>query len=203
MKSLMIMIGMVLLTSCATQISEYKESKPAFVLEEYFNGELVAYGMVQDYSDKLTRHFCVIIQADWTDKNGKIEGVIDETFYFNDGDIDTRVWRVSKNNNKNGIFYTGTAGDVVGEASGRAEGNVFQWKYDLQIPISNNDGKKEVYTFTIDDWIYLIDDERAFNKSSIDKFGLTVGQITIFFDKQQPLRTCLQHTEDKQTVLNI
>lgn len=194
-------VGLFFLSACTTQIAEYRQSKPDFVLEDYFNGKLVAFGMVQDYSKKMTRHFCVNINANWIEKQGNLEGIIDEIFYFNDGEVDTRIWRITRKEDQQGSYYIGTADDVVGEASGRSEGSVFQWQYDLQIPITNKNNDKKLYTFFIDDWIYLIDKDRAFNKSTIEKLGVTVGHITLFFDRQQPLRECNKSTDTAQDVI--
>ena len=190
MRSLWIAFALFLLGGCAANLSSYRDTKPAFVLEEFFNGPSVAYGMVQDYTGQKTRHFCVKIDGSWVEKNGNLVGTIDETFYFNDGETSKRIWEITRHQHNGSTTYSGTAGDVEGVATGSAEGSVFHWNYDLQIPIADDDGKKTTYRFFIDDWIYLIEPERAFNRSTIEKFGFTVGEITIFFDKQQPLRSC-------------
>ena len=45
--------------SCSTAIDDYDVSKKPFDIKEYFNGSIVAWGMVQDYSNKVNRRFCV------------------------------------------------------------------------------------------------------------------------------------------------
>jgi hypothetical protein len=190
MRTFWIVFALILLSGCVTNLSSYRDTKPAFVLEDFFNGPSVAYGMVQDYTGKKIRHFCVKIDGSWAEINGNLVGTIDETFHFNDGEISKRIWEITRHQHNGRTSYTGTAGDIEGVATGSAEGSVFHWNYDLKIPIADEDGEKTTYTFFIDDWIYLIEPERAFNRSTIEKLGITVGEITLFFDKQLPLRSC-------------
>jgi hypothetical protein len=44
------------------------------------------------------------------------------------------------------------------------------------------DGK--VYEVHLDDWMYLLDEHTMANRSLMSKFGLEVGQVTLFFRKQ-------------------
>ena len=81
--------------------------------------------------------------------------------------------------------YDGSAEDVVGEASGQQIGFAFQWQYDLLVPI---DG--EAMQFSLDDWMYQIDEHRVFNRTKMKKLGVTLAEITLFFDKELPVNTC-------------
>lgn len=176
------------LSGCSTSVDEYKDAGPNFELDQYFNGEVVAWGMVQDYSDKVVRRFCVEMTGTWQDKDdqGNINGVLDEMFYYADGEVDQRIWSLTKTPAGK---YTGTAADVDGIASGSASGFGFQWQYTLNLALDGTD-----YQFFLDDWMYQLDDYRMMNRSYMKKFGVTVAEITIFFDKQQPLRSCEKPT---------
>lgn len=189
-------VAMFGLSSCSTNIEEYEGGTPAFDLEQYFNGQLIAYGMVQDYSNKLTRHFCVDINASWKEIDGKLTGIIDEDFLYDDGEIDKRIWTIVRHSNASNISYTGTASDINGEASGYAVGNAFRWRYDLDIPIKDEDGTATTYTFAVDDWLYRLDEKRAFNRSDLNKLGITLGQVTLFFEKldDNNPQKCTPHT---------
>ena len=61
----------------------------------------------------------------------------------------------------------------------------FQWQYDLLVPI---DG--ETIEFSLDDWMYQIDEYRVFNRTEMKKIGVTLAEISLFFDKQIPEKTC-------------
>ncbi|MFD2166870.1 DUF3833 domain-containing protein [Thalassotalea euphylliae] len=177
-KLLSVFAGATMLVGCGSQhINDYANTAPTLTLDEYFDGPVIAWGMVQDYNKKLTRRFCVEIEGSWEGNKGLLE----ETFYFDDGEVSFRNWRLTKNGNE----YSGTAEDVFGVASGKTEGSVFQWQYSLQVKIDDSE-----YEFFLDDWIYKIDDYRVFNRTSMRKFGIEVAEITLFFDKEQPLRSC-------------
>ena len=139
---------------------------------------IFVWGMVQDYSNKVTRRFCVEMNGSWQ----KNVGTLAETFYFNDGEESTRDWQLIRN--KNGS-YLGTAEDVIGVAQGQQEGFALQWQYKLSVKIDD-----KLYQFDLDDWMYRIDDYRVFNLTDMKKMGVTLAKITLFFDKQQPLREC-------------
>ncbi|REL28886.1 DUF3833 domain-containing protein [Thalassotalea euphylliae] len=167
----------VLLSACGHQIQDYDNSQPKFELDRYFDGEVTAWGLVQDYTDKVTRRFCVEIDGSWEGNNGTLV----ETFYFDDGEKSYRTWHLTKT----GDNYQGTAEDVTGSATGLTQGFAFQWQYNLQLEI---DGK--AYEFFLDDWMYQVDQSRVFNRTSMKKFGIEVAELTLFFDKQQPIRGC-------------
>lgn len=153
-------------------LSDYQQTTPQLNLEEFFNGELTAYGMVLDRGGKLTRRFRADLVASWeADK-----GVIDEVFYFDDGEQSTRVWRLTKTAPNQ---YQGEAGDVIGIATGETSGSALYWQYDMTINVDGTD-----YQVTLDDWMYLLDDKRLFNKTDILKFGFKVGEIVLFIEKK-------------------
>lgn len=177
MKYLIVLLSSLLI-SCSASIEEYKQTSPRFDLASYFNGSLVAWGIVQDYSHKVVRRFCVDIIGTWQDKAGQL----DEIFYYADGEVQTRRWKLFINNNGK---ITGTADDVIGKAEGYATGNAFNWQYTLKVPMQGSE-----YEFSMDDWMYMLDEQRLMNRTYMQKLGITVAQISIFFDKSQPLKTC-------------
>ena len=164
--------------SCSSSIDDYENTKPTFNLAEYFNGEVTAWGIVQDYSNKLTRRFCVDIIGTWEGNQGQLH----ETFYYNDGEQQIRIWNLEVDSNGS---VTGGAADVVGEANGGSKGTAFNWQYTLQVPIDGTE-----YDLFVDDWMFMMDDNRMMNRSYMKKFGVTMAEISIFFDKTQPVRKC-------------
>ena len=76
--------------------------------------------------------------------------------------------------------YEGTAGDIEGVATGQAAGNALNWRYSMNVKA---DGKTWLLHF--DDWMYLQDSTRLFNKTEMKKFGVTVATVTLFFTRKE------------------
>jgi hypothetical protein len=160
------------LAGCAgIDVAQYKAEKPAFDLARYFNGTVDGWGMFQDRSGKVVRRFTVRIDARWDGDNG----TLDEHFEFADGEKQNRVWKLVRNGDR----YVGTAGDVVGEGRGAAAGNAFNLKYVLALPV---DGR--VWNVDMDDWMFLIDEQTVLNRTTMSKFGLRLGEVTLSFRKR-------------------
>jgi hypothetical protein len=172
MKRFLVWICCALLAACASvSPADYASDKPKLDLATYFNGKVDGWGMVQDRSGKVVRRMVVEIDCKW---NGN-EGVLDESFVWSDGKTEKRVWRIKKN----GDSYIGTAGDVVGDAQGVANGNALQWQYTLKLPAEMGG-----YEMSMDDWMWMVDEKTLTNKTSMKKFGVTFAEITIFFRKR-------------------
>lgn len=169
-----------IILSCSSSLDDYENTSPKFDLAEYFNGEVTAWGIVQDYSNKLSRRFCVDIVGTWKGNQGQLH----ETFYYNDGEQQIRIWNLQIAQDGT---VTGGASDVIGQASGSAKGTAFNWQYTLRVPVDDTE-----YDLFVDDWMYMLDSHRMMNRSYMKKFGVTVAEISIFFDKTEPVRKCNQ-----------
>ncbi|PLY12816.1 MAG: DUF3833 domain-containing protein [Sedimenticola sp.] len=171
-KTIVLMI-LLLLSGCSgVKVSEYRQEQPRLILEEYFNGTIDAWGMFQDRDGKVIKRFNVVIDAHWKGK----QGVLDERFTYSDGTQQQRVWHIERTGDAN---YTGRADDVVGTASGEVSGNALRWLYTLRLPVND-----AVYDVQFDDWMYLQEDGVMINRSSMKKFGFTLGEVTLFFRKR-------------------
>ena len=163
----------LLLGGCgATSVEEYAATQPALDLREFFDGDLVAHGMLQDRSGRMTRRFTATLQGSW---NGE-SGTLVEHFVFDDGEEQDRTWTLQHLGSGR---YSGTAGDVLGTASGATAGSVFQWRYQLDVPW--RDGTIAV---TLDDWLYLVDERHLINRTELTKFGFRVGELTLVISKR-------------------
>ena len=156
------------LAGCASvKVGDYSTLEPGLVMEEFFDGELVAYGIVKDWRGRVIRRFSARIVAYWNDGTGTLE----EDFLFDDGEQQRRVWKLQTDSSGS---YTATAGDVVGEGEVRVAGNSAFLDYTLRIPYG--DGTLDV---RIDDRMYLISPELLINESSLRKFGIKVGELVL------------------------
>jgi len=161
------------LAGCAgPQVNDYAAEKPLLDLRQYFNGTLDAYGVFTDRSGQVVKRFTVVMRCSWSGE----DGVLDEDFIYSDGTTQKRIWRLK---HLGAGRYTGTAGDVIGTASGEARGNAFRWGYTLALPV---DGR--VWNVEFDDWMYLINERVMLNKATMSKFGIRLGEVTLSFVKR-------------------
>ncbi len=172
MRLLLLFILFLVLNNCSKMKPEdYKDTKPVIKIEEYFQGNVKAWGMLQTRSGEVKRQFVADMKGNFDGQNL----ILDETFIWNDGEKQERRWTIKKvGENK----YEGTAPDVVGTAKGVSYGSAFKFEYKLLIPYKN---KKIKVRF--DDWIFKQDDKTAINKAMLTKFGFKVGELTVFFTK--------------------
>ena len=169
------MLTILLLEGCATlEMEDLPKTRQTLVIEEYFVGESKAYGIIFDRNGAPQRQFVVDLVGRWDEATKTL--TLDEDFVFNDGENSQRKWVITKVGDKQ---YTGKAGDVVGEATGVSHGNAFQWKYVLNVPYKGN-----TLALSIDDWLYLNDDDVLINRSVMYKYGFKVGEIVISFNKK-------------------
>lgn len=160
------------LGGCSTaSIDDYRGTRPTFDLKSYFDGPVTAQGTFQDRSGKVIRRFTVQMNASWQGDTG----VLDEHFSYDDGEKQRRVWTLKKLPDGR---YTGTADDVVGQASGRTEGFALFWDYTLRLPVDGT-----VYEVRFDDWMYQLDERTVLNRSVMSKWGIKLGEVTLFFRK--------------------
>lgn len=160
--------------SCSAKVEDHAAATPEFDLYDFFEGKTKAWGMVQDFSGKQIRRFEVTIAGTLT-QDGKL--VLDEDFVYDDGETQNRVWTISR---KSENHFVGNAGDVVGEAHGRVSGNALNWQYTLRVQTDNGE-----IDLLMDDWMFRHNDRHMFNVTTMKKLGVTVGKITLFFEKQE------------------
>ena len=103
--------------------------------------------------------------------------VLDEHFVYADGEIDQRVWRITKIDD---THYEGTADNIVGIAKGRTVGRAMQWRYDFDLPMGDS-----TLRVAFDDWMFLQDDRVMINRSTVKKFGVELGQVHLFFLREE------------------
>jgi Protein of unknown function (DUF3833) len=167
--------GMVSCTS-TSPLQQYAADKPVLDLKQYLSGNLTAHGIFTDRSGAVVRRFIVKMTGTWTGD----QGVLDEQFTYLETNAkektSTRVWTLTQG--KDGHF-TGTAPDVVGQAKGQQVGNAFNWQYTLNLPV---DGK--TYEVQFDDWMYLVDSKVMLNKAKMSKWGISLGEVTLVFNKE-------------------
>lgn len=151
------------------QAKDYAGSTPHFDLFTYFDGHTRAWGIFQGRTGSLKRQFTV-------DIHGVVDGdelTLTEHFVYADGEMQQRIWTIRR---IDAHHYEGRANDVVGVARGEAYGQVLNWRYILRLPFG--DGAVDVH---FDDWMFLQLDDVLVNRAEVTKFGVRVGEVTLFF----------------------
>jgi Protein of unknown function (DUF3833) len=145
-------------------------------LERFFDGNLVAYGQFQDVFGAVRRQFTVKINGDWDGQRL----LLVEDFVYEDKSTEQRVWTLVKTGDET---WRGTAPGVIGEAVGVEQGDRFNWRYTIDLPVPAAGGPAETVRVTFDDWIWLQSETRAFNRAYMQRYGVDVGDVSIWFEK--------------------
>jgi hypothetical protein len=164
--------GLVLAGCTQMKIAEFSGRDPTFILEQYFEGYTKAYGMFEGRFSGIPRQFVVDITGEW---QGDVF-VLDEKFRFDDGERSERTWRIRKTGPG---AYEGQANDVIGIATGMSAGNAFNWRYVLELKVSENWS----VNVSFDDWMLLNADGVLLNRAVMSKLGVDLGTVTIAFLK--------------------
>ena len=169
------LVFMILALSACGQtmkINDFASTQPTLIPEEYFAGYMKAWGLFQDRSGAVKRQFVVDINSSW---DGEKLTLI-EDFTYDDGETEQRTWVLNKVSENR---YVGTAGNVVGQAVIETAGNAMNLRYTFDLKAGDR-----TYRVDFDDWMFLQPDgKRMINRATVSKFGIRVGEVTVFFDK--------------------
>lgn len=158
-------------TACATRPPPPAETTAAFELERDLVGESVARGEFRAITG-VRRPFIARLNGTW---DGQALTLV-EDFAFDDGERDRKTWRLTRVGPGR---YTGTREDVVGEAIGFQDGNVFRLEYDVILPTENGRGRKVRFR----DVLALRGDGDVVNNATVGWFGLRVGSVSLVIER--------------------
>ncbi len=161
-----------MLMGCSTTLDVYQGKGPALQLDQFFNGEMTAWGVVMNRSGVVTRRFVATLNGQWDGPNG----VLKEEFIFDNKEVQKREWKLKKVGENQ---FEGTASDVEGLGKGQTSGFAMNWKYVLKITSEGT-----TYNIPFDDSMFLVDQKSVINRAVMSKFGFRVGEIIIFIQKK-------------------
>ena len=163
----------LLLGSCGNVgVEHYAHERPALDLPAFFAGPVKAWGIFQKSSGEVVKRF----EVDITSRRDGQRLILDERFRYSDGTRQQRIWTLTPDGPGR---WRGRAADVVGEAVGEIAGNALRWRYDLNLEVDGS-----TWQVSFDDWMYLMDDDTLINRSSMRKFGVELGEVTLFFRRE-------------------
>ena len=178
LKIAMALVLIPLLAACTGKpaLTDAALSTRELELEEFFDGRLVAHGQFQDIFGTVRRQFVAQIEGDWDGERLRLV----EDFTYEDGSTEQRVWTLRKTGEET---WEGTAPGVIGVAKGVEQGDRFNWRYTIDLPVPAADGTIDTVRVSFDDWMWLLTEDRLFNKAYMKRFGVDVGEVSIFFEK--------------------
>jgi Protein of unknown function (DUF3833) len=147
-------------------------TEPHFELPSFLAGTTKAWGIFEDRFGRLRRRFDVEMHGSWQGDVFKL----DERFVYDDGRVEQRIWLVK--HIAPGRFE-GTCDDCIGVAAGTySEGKVHMtYAFRLRLP-------SRTISVDIDDRLYRINALTAINRSTVRKWGIRIGEISLFFQRQ-------------------
>jgi len=174
MRAVLLILSLMVLSACTGRpdLADEKLSQRDFELEEFFDGHVVGYGQFQDRFGTVRRRFEVQVAGEW---DGEVL-TLTEDFVYADASTERRVWTLTKTGAET---WQGSAPGVIGQASGEERGDAFNWQYTIDLPVP--DGTLRV---SFDDWMWQVSEDRVLNRAYMNKYGVEVGEVIIWFEKR-------------------
>jgi hypothetical protein len=156
------------------KIEDFEGKGPVFTPEEFFDGELVGWGVMESPLGSLQKRYTVKAAGRWDRGTGVIS--FTETWTFDDGHVDTLNWQIRPLGDGK---YTGSEPLLDGEAEGDQAGFAYHWRYTRETP--QPDGKTVKLNF--DDWFWRIDDAVVIVKGTAGRLGLPFATAHVTYQK--------------------
>ncbi len=161
------------LTSCVSvKSSELRAAKPQLDPATFFTGRTFSSGVIESRIGS-SRRVTTRTFGKWEGETLRLE----QDLAFSDGVTQHRSWRIRR---LNAHHYEATANDMVGTASGEADGNTFHWSFTLALSPGN-----PLANVRLTQWMYLQPDGRTLiNHTTIRKFGIALAHVTEKFRRE-------------------
>jgi Protein of unknown function (DUF3833) len=105
--------------------------------------------------------------------------VLDEQFHYDTGETEKRTWSVTPGSE--GRFHA-TCIDCVGQASGACDVDSIRMSYRFRLKLA-----KHEIVVSFDDRIYRMGERIAVNRATMSKWGIKLGELSLFFERQRDL----------------
>ena len=138
----------------------------------FFTGNLNASGIFVDRFGTVKRRFTV--SANGIPQNTGT--TLHETFTYDDGEIETRVWCINRLEENR---FQGTTDDLAGECIGKSRGPLFSWSYYFYLKIFGRQVKVH-----FDDIMVRLSHDTILNRARITKWGVLIGDVHLTFQRQ-------------------
>lgn len=144
-----------------------------FELTSYLEGHTRAWGIFEDRFGRLRRRFDVEMDGRWVDGTF----VLDERFVYDTGEEEMRRWHIVPGSDGR---FTATCADCPGEASGECSVDSVRMSYRFRLKLADRS-----FVVDFDDRIYRMGDRIAINRSTMRKWGVKLGELSLFFERRE------------------
>lgn len=155
-------------------IDDFKGTSPEFLPEEFFNGRLEGWGVLESVIGGLQKRSTITAEGKWDEQAQAVH--FTETYTFDDGHQDTLRWTIRKLGPGR---YAGAEPRLEGDAEGEQAGCAFHWQYTRDTP--QPDGKSTKLNF--DDWFYMIDARACMVRGTAGRAGLPFATAHVTYRK--------------------
>jgi hypothetical protein len=169
----LLLIG-CLLPACAVSSRTPVASGPPLELERFFSGRTTAVGTVSNRSGKVTRRFRAVADGVWSEQEQAL--TVRETWYWDDGEVEPRLWRWEKKSEQQ---WQGFEEDLTAPARGQALGSTVRWTYSMGV---DTDAYGRV-TIRADDVMHQVDADNIINLVDLSYWGFHVGQVVLHIQR--------------------
>jgi hypothetical protein len=149
------------------------ETTERFELTQFLEGRAIAWGIVEDRFGVLRKRFTVEMRGFWEGK----AFILDERFVYDTGDSETRRWSVVPLGDGR---FSATCDDCIGHAVGQCTRDAIEMSYRFRLQVG-----ARVIAVRFTDRIYRMSDDTAINRAIIRKWGVKLGELSIFFERQK------------------
>lgn len=152
----------------------HNDERSRFELTTFLEGRTSAWGVFEDRFGRLRRRFDVEMLGRWED--GIF--VLEESFVYDTGEREERTWRVSPVGDGR---FTATCPDCIGSASGECDDQAIRMRYRFRLKLESRE-----IAVDFDDRIYRMGRTIAVNRATMRKWGVKIGELSLFFMRQPP-----------------
>ena len=149
----------------AQSAEEYNSAVVELDMRRHLSGKLVCEGAIFGPFGRVTSRFVADFDCSWDGDKGQIR----ETFVYDSGETQERVWHVEIGQEGR---VSARADDVVGVATGFQAGSAVGMSYQLRLPEASGG-----HLLDATDWMYLLPNGSIVNRSQFRKFGITVAEL--------------------------
>ncbi len=162
------LIPFAFLAGCAGAPPVPPETSGQFVIERDLAGKSVARGEFSAING-VRRGFTAYL-------DGVTAGdtfTLSERFEYDDGEKDQKTWVLKRLPDGS---YSGVREDVVGEATGVQDGDVFRLEYDIRLP---NEKGEPGMKLRFRDVMAITSEGKVINNARVSTWGFGVGKVTL------------------------